>query len=331
MMIDELTQAYNDFQEALRAGDGDAIAAANARLGELVARQNAPADLPEVDDEIPIEEQRAEVERALYDAATSGNVAAALKWFELHPKDFDPKPTAEETAQTSKKRGRKTKANRAKKATEKPLTVREERFVEFYFGDSNGDGTDAAKKAGYAGNNNVLAVNASRLLRKPKIQRLVQARLDQATIPLEHVLKILGEQARGTAEFFLQCDPGCTPEFSLKKAADLGKLHLIKGISFHDNNTVRSIQWYSSAEAAKSLANIHRQMRAPKPKPDAGDTPEEAARAYEIQRDQARRAVDQIMVKFNLTEPEAAKRAVKFFPAAREWLGPETEPTEAVN
>lgn len=329
-MTDELTQAYNDFQEALRAGDADAIAAANARLGELVARQTAAPDLPEVDDEIPIEEQRAEVLRALYDAASSGNVNAALKWLELHPESLDPQPV-EEPAPNGKKRARKAKAKAAKKDKEKPLTVREERFVEHYFGDSAGNGTDAARKGGYAGNDNVLAVTASRLLRKPKIQRLVQARLDQATMPLEHILKILGEQARGTAEFFLQLDPGCTPEFSLKKAADLGKLHLIKGIAFHDNGTIRSIQWYSSSEAAKALANIHRQMRAPKPKPEAGDSPEEAARAYEIQRDQARRAVVQIMEKFNLTEPEAAKRAVKFFPAAREWLGPENETTEAVN
>jgi Terminase small subunit len=344
-MIDEIKQAYQDLEAAQRAGDGPAATNAYNRLGKLIqsaALMPPPVlpPLPAMSSLTPIiedrstAEQRAEILQALFDAATSGNVPAALKWLELHPESFD------EPAPAEPEKGKKTrKPKRPKKPSgRKPevLTVREQRFIEHYFGDSKGNGTDAARKAGYAGNNNVLAVTACELLKKPKIQRIVQAQLDQAIMPLEHILKTLGEQARGTVEFFLELEPGKQPQFSLQKAYENGKLHLIKGISFNENNTVKSIQFYSALEASKTIGNFHRWLNPPKPKREPGDEePEQAARIAEQQRDAARKAIDRIMQHFNLSEAEAAKKAITFFPAAREWLNSDVpapvKSTEAVN
>jgi len=54
----------------------------------------------------------------------------------------------------------------------KELTFREKRFVELY----DGNGTKAARDAGYKGSDNVLGVSANRLLRNPKIKSAIESR-----------------------------------------------------------------------------------------------------------------------------------------------------------
>lgn len=52
------------------------------------------------------------------------------------------------------------------------LTPKELRFTELY----EGNGVEAMRGAGYKGSSNVLSVTASRLLRKPKIRDVIEAR-----------------------------------------------------------------------------------------------------------------------------------------------------------
>ena len=61
---------------------------------------------------------------------------------------------------------------------EAELSEKMRRFVEAYMGEAAGNGTKAARIAGYAGDDNVLAWTASTLLRKPKVRHAIDARLE---------------------------------------------------------------------------------------------------------------------------------------------------------
>ncbi len=52
------------------------------------------------------------------------------------------------------------------------LTQKQQRFIEYY----DGNGTEAARKAGYAGDDAVLAQVASENLRKPKLKEALHSR-----------------------------------------------------------------------------------------------------------------------------------------------------------
>ena len=58
-----------------------------------------------------------------------------------------------------------------------PLSERERRFVEAYMGQAAGNGTEAARLAGYKGNDNVCHVQAARLLRKATVRAAIDARV----------------------------------------------------------------------------------------------------------------------------------------------------------
>lgn len=64
---------------------------------------------------------------------------------------------------------------KAKKPREYPLSKKAQKFAEII----EDNGTQAAKDAGYKGNNNVLAVTASRLLRNAKVLAIIQKRQEK--------------------------------------------------------------------------------------------------------------------------------------------------------
>ncbi|MDR7420479.1 MAG: terminase small subunit [Armatimonadota bacterium] len=57
------------------------------------------------------------------------------------------------------------------------LSVREARFVDLYLGETRGNGRQAAHLAGYRGSPAVLDVQASRLLRRPRVREAIQRTL----------------------------------------------------------------------------------------------------------------------------------------------------------
>jgi phage terminase small subunit len=60
--------------------------------------------------------------------------------------------------------------------SDKPLTERERRFVEAFMGFAHGNGTEAARMAGYKGTPAVLGVQSTRLLRKASVQAAIHER-----------------------------------------------------------------------------------------------------------------------------------------------------------
>lgn len=60
------------------------------------------------------------------------------------------------------------------------LSLKERRFVDAYLGSCAGNGTQAAKAAGYAGSEKVLGIQAVRLLAKARIRAAVESRQARA-------------------------------------------------------------------------------------------------------------------------------------------------------
>ena len=93
------------------------------------------------------------------------------------------------------------------------LTLRQNSFVGHYI-EHNGNGTKAARLAGYVGDDNQLGVTAHQLLRNPKVVAEIKRRLGKAIASPEEVLERLTKQARADLTDVLD-ENG---EFSLKKA-----------------------------------------------------------------------------------------------------------------
>jgi phage terminase small subunit len=66
------------------------------------------------------------------------------------------------------------------------LTTKQRLFVEAYLTAPNG--VQAARKAGYQGDENTLAMTASRLIRNDKVSKLINSRVETAIITADEVL-----------------------------------------------------------------------------------------------------------------------------------------------
>lgn len=60
------------------------------------------------------------------------------------------------------------------------LTLKQRKFIEAYVGVSAGNATDAARRAGYKGNDNTLGQTGDQNLKKPKIAEAVSIRVNAA-------------------------------------------------------------------------------------------------------------------------------------------------------
>ena len=72
------------------------------------------------------------------------------------------------------------KTAKAKKPTKKTLTTKQQRFVDLY----DGNATEAARQAGYKGNDKTLAEVGAENLRKPGIKKAIKAREEKRNKPL---------------------------------------------------------------------------------------------------------------------------------------------------
>jgi hypothetical protein len=84
------------------------------------------------------------------------------------------------------------------------LNVRQRAFVHAYVGKANGNGKEAARMAGYLGNDATLKVNASKMLHNPDIAaaiRALTARAEEADIvDVIEAKRILSEIARDVGQ-----------------------------------------------------------------------------------------------------------------------------------
>lgn len=70
-------------------------------------------------------------------------------------------------------------------------------FADFYLGEALFNGTQAARLAKYTGDDNTLAVTASRLLRNAKVSAYIEQKLETYGMGANEVIARLAEHARG--------------------------------------------------------------------------------------------------------------------------------------
>jgi phage terminase small subunit len=83
------------------------------------------------------------------------------------------------------------------------LTQKQRLFVEAYIGPANGNAREAARAAGYSGDDNVLSQRGFELVRNPRIAELIGVRVEQAVMRANEVLDELSAIAKADWQNFL--------------------------------------------------------------------------------------------------------------------------------
>lgn len=131
------------------------------------------------------------------------------------------------------------------------LTDRQQLFISEYLACWNA--TEAAKRAGYQGDTNVLGVTGYDNLRNPKIADAISARLAERAMPANEALARLADHARGSMGDFVQVDDEGTPTgFNLGKTAPQ---HIIKSVSITDKGI--RFELYDAQAALVNILKMH--------------------------------------------------------------------------
>jgi phage terminase small subunit len=143
---------------------------------------------------------------------------------------------------------------------ETKLTQRQRLFVEAYL--ANPNGREAARAAGYSGDDNTLSTRAFELMRNPKIAERIGIRVEEACMRSNEVLSELSAIAKADWQNFLEIRRGQDGEIisATLKLADkikslelLGKYH--KLFSERVDLNVHASDW--RVEAAKYGLSTH--------------------------------------------------------------------------
>lgn len=141
------------------------------------------------------------------------------------------------------------------------LTDKQRLFVQHYCDLLNG--TEAAARAGYQGDRNVLGVTAYDNLRNPKIRAAVDARLAELSLPPVEIVSRLAQQATAdVADFFTITERRYrgrirkTADLDLVRLLESGKSHLVKSITFTKFGP--KIELYDAQTALIQLGKHHR-------------------------------------------------------------------------
>jgi phage terminase small subunit len=84
------------------------------------------------------------------------------------------------------------------------LTQRQRLFVEAYIGPAQGNAREAARMAGYSGDDNTLSQRGFELVRIPKIAQLIGGRVEEAVMRSNEVLSQLSAIAKAGWQDFLE-------------------------------------------------------------------------------------------------------------------------------
>lgn len=149
------------------------------------------------------------------------------------------------------------------------LTNKQRLFVEFYL--SNGlNATDAARRAGYKGNDVTLAAVGWENLRKPQIKSQIDQRLREAAMGADEVLFRITQVAQGvdtvdvmTIEYATETDPDGTTFTRPILVADLDKIKslglgkMIRSIKQTRAGAIQ-IEWHDPQKALELLGRHHK-------------------------------------------------------------------------
>jgi phage terminase small subunit len=163
---------------------------------------------------------------------------------------------------------------------EDKLNYKERLFVSYFLGESNGNATDAARRAGYVHPNKI----GPRLAVKVGIRAAIEARLAGPALSAAETLARLSEQATADMGDFVSV-VGDVARVDLATAKRRGKLHLVRKLK--QGRYGPELELYSAQAALELLARHHGLLG--RKDDDDDDHDDEAARA-EIARRLARLA-----------------------------------------
>lgn len=143
------------------------------------------------------------------------------------------------------------------------LTNKQQLFIEHYLTCLNA--AEAARRAGYSVRS--ARQTGSENLSNPDIKAEIDARLKEAAMTADEVLRRLADQARATMEDFISAaeikvtdaedsEVFLSPRVDLDKARKLGKMHLLKKFKVDTNGGV-SIELHDPQAALVQLGRYH--------------------------------------------------------------------------
>jgi len=147
------------------------------------------------------------------------------------------------------------------------LTLKQQLFVEAYLGAAKGNATEAARLAGYKGNDQTLASVGAENLKKPQIASRVRARVDAAAMTADEVLKELSEVARSEWRDHVQIVYGSNGEILDAKLQLKDKVRALELIGKHHKLFVDQLDVTTKGQAIPVL-NIYASETG---KPHSGD------------------------------------------------------------
>lgn len=106
------------------------------------------------------------------------------------------------------------------------LTYKQRLFVLYYLGESQGNASDAARRAGYPAAG--ARVTGARLLTNANIRAAIDAKLAEAAIPADEVLARLSDHATTSLGDFLKIDKRGTVRLDFRQAKRRGRLPCVK-------------------------------------------------------------------------------------------------------
>lgn len=122
------------------------------------------------------------------------------------------------------------------------LSQKQLAFCREYVKDFNG--AQSAKRAGYAGHGDTLAVTASRLLRSDKVKNEIADLLHSKCMQVDEALMRLAEQARGIQSRYI----GSDGKLDLARLVQGDCAHLVKKLKYKNSELV-DIEFYDSQAA----------------------------------------------------------------------------------
>lgn len=131
------------------------------------------------------------------------------------------------------------------------LTVKQKAFVVHFIDCLNA--TEAARRAGYAGDANVLGVTGHDNLRNPKIAAAVSEAMTERVMGADEAAMRLSEHARGSIGAFIRTNGDGKPDgFSLSSERPL---HLVKKVALTDKGW--SFEMYDAQAALVNILKLH--------------------------------------------------------------------------
>jgi phage terminase small subunit len=110
------------------------------------------------------------------------------------------------------------------------LTQKQRLFVEAFIGPANGNAREAARMAGYSGDDNALSQRGFELVHNPKIGELIGVRVQEAVMRANEVLSELSAIAKADWQNFLEIrldKEGETVSATLKLSDKIKSLELL--------------------------------------------------------------------------------------------------------